>query len=375
MDELAELVEAAGGRTLGLFSSMRAATAAAEAMRERLDVPVLCQGDDSTAALVRAFAADAETCLFGTLSLWQGVDVPGSACQLVVIDRLPFPRPDDPLASARQRSVTAAGGNGFVVVAVTAAALRLAQGAGRLIRPAEDRGVVAVLDSRLAHARYAPIVRASLPPMWATTDAAAVRRSLAAIAAAAPDPLPVPAGAASLPAAASPAEAAPADTERRGRRWTDDEHALLLRRFGEGVPPAVLADELGRSRGAVVTRLRQAGLTGRVVWAGGEEVPRADRELAYLLTVLPAQAATHPGALVDALVAEDWLAVAVDGGVTARRGDVVAWVGLGEIDPEAAPPEATSRWWLASGTLDRVELPKGLDGRVQAPSPQWPVDA
>ncbi len=147
MDELAELVEAAGGRTLGLFSSMRAATAAAEAMRERLDVPVLCQGDDSTAALVRAFAADADTCLFGTLSLWQGVDVPGSACQLVVIDRLPFPRPDDPLASARQRSVTAAGGNGFVVVAVTAAALRLAQGAGRLIRSAEDRGVVAVLDS------------------------------------------------------------------------------------------------------------------------------------------------------------------------------------------------------------------------------------
>ena len=105
MDELAALVEAAGGRTLGLFSSMRAAEAAAAEMRERLDVPVLCQGEDRTAALVAAFAADEATCLFGTLSLWQGVDVPGDACQLVVIDRIPFPRPDDPLMSARAQAV------------------------------------------------------------------------------------------------------------------------------------------------------------------------------------------------------------------------------------------------------------------------------
>jgi ATP-dependent DNA helicase DinG len=136
MDELAALVEAAGGRTLGLFSSKRAAVAAAEAMRERLDVPILCQGDDATPTLVREFAGHAETCLFGTLSLWQGVDVPGSACQLVAIDRIPFPRPDDPLASARQRAVAQAGGNGFMSVAATHAALRLAQGVGRLIRTA-----------------------------------------------------------------------------------------------------------------------------------------------------------------------------------------------------------------------------------------------
>ncbi|MGZ4603685.1 MAG: ATP-dependent DNA helicase [Kineosporiaceae bacterium] len=170
MDELAALIEAAGGRTLGLFSSMRAAQAAAEAMRDRLDVPVLCQGEERTASLVRSFAADPATCLFGTLSLWQGVDVPGPACQLVVIDRIPFPRPDDPLMSARAQAVSDAGGNGFMAVSATHAALRLAQGAGRLIRSASDRGVVAVLDSRLATARYGGFLRESLPPFWFTTD-------------------------------------------------------------------------------------------------------------------------------------------------------------------------------------------------------------
>lgn len=170
MDELAALVEAAGGRTLGLFSSMRAAEAAAEEIRERLDVPVLCQGEDRTAALVRDFAEDEPTCLFGTLSLWQGVDVPGDACQLVVIDRIPFPRPDDPLMSARQQAVADAGGNGFMTVAASHAALRLAQGSGRLIRRDADRGMVAVLDSRLATARYGTFLRSSLPPFWVTTD-------------------------------------------------------------------------------------------------------------------------------------------------------------------------------------------------------------
>jgi ATP-dependent DNA helicase DinG len=170
MEELATLIEAAGGRTLGLFSSMRAAEAAAAAMRDRLDVPVLCQGEDRTATLVRQFADDSATCLFGTLSLWQGVDVPGDACQLVVIDRIPFPRPDDPLMSARAQAVDDAGGNGFMTVSATHAALRLAQGAGRLIRRSSDRGVVAVLDSRLATARYAGFLRTSLPPFWLTTD-------------------------------------------------------------------------------------------------------------------------------------------------------------------------------------------------------------
>ncbi|MFP5346429.1 MAG: ATP-dependent DNA helicase [Actinomycetes bacterium] len=170
LDELTALVQAAGGRTLGLFSSRRAAEAAAEAMRSRLDVEVLCQGDDAMPNLVRQFAAEPSTCLFGTLSLWQGVDVPGPSCQLVVIDRLPFPRPDDPLSSARQEAVAKAGGNGFMAVAAQHAALRLAQGAGRLVRSTGDRGVVAVLDSRLATARYGGYLRASLPPFWTTYD-------------------------------------------------------------------------------------------------------------------------------------------------------------------------------------------------------------
>ena len=171
VDALAELVSAAGGRTLGLFSSRRAAVEAATLLRERLPgIPVLCQGDDVVATLLRRFADDETTCLFGTLSLWQGVDIPGGSCQLVVIDRLPFPRPDDPLSSARQRAVERAGGNGFMAVAANHTALLLAQGAGRLIRRSTDRGVVAVLDPRLVSARYGSYLRASLPPMWFTSD-------------------------------------------------------------------------------------------------------------------------------------------------------------------------------------------------------------
>jgi ATP-dependent DNA helicase DinG len=184
LTELEELIAAAGGRTLGLFSSMRAAKQAAGALRERISQPLLCQGDDLTAQLVRQFAEDEPTCLFGTLSLWQGVDVPGSSLQLVVIDRIPFPRPDDPLASARQRAVAAHGGNGFMTVAASHAALLLAQGAGRLLRTMTDRGVVAVLDPRLVTARYGDFLRASLPPFWTTTDPPLVRAALRRLAAA-----------------------------------------------------------------------------------------------------------------------------------------------------------------------------------------------
>jgi len=178
LTEIADLITAAGGRTLGLFSSMRAARAAAETMRERLATPVLCQGDDTTSTLVEQFTADAATSLFGTLSLWQGVDVPGPSLSLVLIDRIPFPRPDDPLLSARPRAVAARGGNGFMAVAASHAALLLAQGSGRLLRRVTDRGVVAVLDSRMVTARYGGYLRASLPPFWQTTDAVQVRGAL-----------------------------------------------------------------------------------------------------------------------------------------------------------------------------------------------------
>jgi ATP-dependent DNA helicase DinG len=178
LTELRELIAAAGGRTLGLFSSMRAARQAADALRAEIGVPLLCQGDDSTGLLVTKFAEDETSCLFGTLSLWQGVDVPGRALQLVVIDRIPFPRPDDPLASARQRAVAARGGNGFMAVAAAQAALLLAQGTGRLLRTVDDRGVIAILDPRLATARYGSFLRASLPPFWTTTDPEVVRSAL-----------------------------------------------------------------------------------------------------------------------------------------------------------------------------------------------------
>ncbi|WP_106580931.1 ATP-dependent DNA helicase [Murinocardiopsis flavida] len=189
LDEIAELIDAAGGRALGLFSSMRAAAQAAEELRERVEPPILCQGDDSTGQLVRRFAEDDPTCLFGTLSLWQGVDVPGPALQLVIVDRIPFPRPDDPLASARQRAVGAGGGNGFMAVAATHAALLLAQGTGRLLRSMDDRGVVAVLDPRLATARYGGFLRASLPPYWATADPEVARAALRRLDAAAAAPM------------------------------------------------------------------------------------------------------------------------------------------------------------------------------------------
>lgn len=184
LDEIAELVAASGGATLGLFSSRRAAQTAAEEMRNRLDVPVLCQGDDQLPTLVRRFADDEDTCLFGTLSLWQGVDVPGRACRLVIIDRVPFPRPDDPVRAARTEAVQAGGGNGFMTVAATHAALLLAQGAGRLVRSVTDRGMVAVLDPRLVTARYGGFLLASMPPLWRTTDPGVARDALRRLAAA-----------------------------------------------------------------------------------------------------------------------------------------------------------------------------------------------
>ncbi|HEX3221234.1 MAG TPA: ATP-dependent DNA helicase [Nocardioides sp.] len=179
LDEIVSLVDAAEGRTLGLFSSRRAAEAAAEVVRERLPhLTTLAQGDAQLPELARQFVGDPHTSLFGTLSLWQGLDVPGETCRLVIIDRIPFPRPDDPLMSARQRAADREGRNGFMQVAATHAALLLAQGTGRLIRTTTDRGVVAVLDPRLATARYGRFLEASLPPMWTTYDGELVRRAL-----------------------------------------------------------------------------------------------------------------------------------------------------------------------------------------------------
>ncbi|AJI79682.1 ATP-dependent DNA helicase [Corynebacterium singulare] len=178
LEEIRELIMAAGGRTLGLFSSRRAAQQAAEALKPRIPFDIFLQGEDSIGALVDKFTKNENSCLFGTLSLWQGVDVPGPSCSLVLIDRIPFPRPDNPLMQARTEAAKAAGRNGFMEVSATHAALLMAQGAGRLLRSVDDRGVVAVLDNRLETKRYGSYLRDSMPQMWRTTDPEIVQGAL-----------------------------------------------------------------------------------------------------------------------------------------------------------------------------------------------------
>ena len=270
-DEIEELVRSAGGRTLGLFSSRRAAEAAAEEMRARLadtGITVRCQGEDQMPTLVREFASDATTCLFGTLSLWQGVDVPGSACQLVIIDRIPFPRPDDPLTSARTEAIGRMGGNGFMAVSATHAALRLAQGAGRLIRRGDDRGVVAFLDSRMMSARYAGFLQRSLPPFWPTSDRDLVLGALRRLDETAPEPLPVAQpgargiGGAPLPTAGEPVPVArsPRTAVTGGHAWTDEQDDELRDGVESGIDLTELAEHLHLAPDLVSARLNQLGL-------------------------------------------------------------------------------------------------------------------
>lgn len=178
LERMEKLVKAAGGRTLVLCSSRRAADDVASYLDEQLPYPVLRQGQDTMSSLIADFAEDEESVLVGTLGLWQGVDVPGPSCSLVIIDRIPFPRPDDPLMSARLDFVNKHGGNGFMSVSAAHAALLLAQGTGRLLRSTSDRGVIAVMDSRLVTARYGSFLRQSLPPYWETTDTDVVVQSL-----------------------------------------------------------------------------------------------------------------------------------------------------------------------------------------------------
>ena len=174
-EELSQLLEAAGGRTLALFTSKRATEAAAAALAPELPYTLLLQGDLPKNLLLEKFAAEETSCLFATMGFWQGVDIPGRALSLVTIDKLPFPRPDDPLLQARRDR---AGGGAFSLVDLPRAATLLAQGAGRLIRNAEDRGVVAVLDPRLATASYRGVLLATLPPMRRSVDIAEVESFL-----------------------------------------------------------------------------------------------------------------------------------------------------------------------------------------------------
>lgn len=171
LDEMGELIEAAGGRTLILCSSWRAVERAADYLTVRLLTPLHVQKKgESVGLLVDKFSRDIPSSLIGTMSLWQGVDVPGHTCIQVIIDRIPFPRPDDPITQARSRRIDELGGSGFRSVSVPKAGLLLAQAAGRLIRTTQDRGVVSVLDPRLATAGYSHTLRRSMPSLWFTTS-------------------------------------------------------------------------------------------------------------------------------------------------------------------------------------------------------------
>jgi ATP-dependent DNA helicase DinG len=183
LDEIDGLVRAAGGRALVLFTSRRAMDAAAARLDEAsLPFQLLVQDRQPRPVLHREFLEDETSVLLATMGFWQGFDAPGRTCSLVVIDKLPFARPDDPLAEARRQAATRARRNAFEAVDLPRAAILLAQGAGRLIRSTTDRGVVAVLDRRLATARYRWTLVNSLPPMARTKDPAAVRAFLADIA-------------------------------------------------------------------------------------------------------------------------------------------------------------------------------------------------
>ncbi len=169
--ELRALMGAAGGRTLALFTSWRAMRAAAEAlsaMSPKLPFRILTQSDLPKPALIKAFSDDETSCLFATMGFWQGIDVPGRALSLVVIDKLPFARPDEPLLVARRER---AGEGAFRLIDLPRASMLLAQGVGRLIRTSTDRGVVAVLDPRLNTARsYRYDLLNALPPMKRSRD-------------------------------------------------------------------------------------------------------------------------------------------------------------------------------------------------------------
>ena len=183
-DEIADLIDAAGGRTLALFTSRRALREISDRVADRIEHPVLVQGSASNRALIDRFRDEEDACLFATMGMWQGLDVPGRSLSLVTIDRLPFGRPDDPLLEARRER---AGAQAFSLIDLPRAATLLAQGAGRLIRSVSDEGVVAVLDPRLAKAGYRNVLLNAMPPMRRTVDREEVFGFLRSIAAAACD--------------------------------------------------------------------------------------------------------------------------------------------------------------------------------------------
>jgi ATP-dependent DNA helicase DinG len=175
------VIEASRGRAFLLFTTLRALRRAHQLLREKLPYPLLVQGTGSRSELLARFRRLGNAVLLGSASFREGVDVRGEALSVVVIDKLPFAPPDDPVLAARIDALRAAGGNPFTEFQLPQAILQLKQGAGRLIRDEADRGVLMVCDPRLYSRPYGRLVRASLPPMKPTRSLEEVRAFLARI--------------------------------------------------------------------------------------------------------------------------------------------------------------------------------------------------
>ena len=177
---IAALIEASGGRALVLSPSLNRLRTIHGLLRDRLPFPLLCQGEAARDVLLERFRSDETSVLFASMTFWQGVDIPGRSLELVILESLPFAVPDDPLIAAKSERAERDGGSGFKDVAIPHAALLLKQGFGRLLRSETDRGVVAVLDSRLVTKSYGNDLRASLPDVPFTASLDEVRAFLAA---------------------------------------------------------------------------------------------------------------------------------------------------------------------------------------------------